>query len=104
MSRGIVVDHKENHMRYAISEKNFNPKVHKKVRDLRPGESVYSYQPKRRPQGHTDTPAPTPGAAESAADGSASPGGTQTQESDSSGEKEPTTTAKESGSDAEGTK
>ncbi|QBZ73206.1 hypothetical protein SEA_THERESITA_13 [Microbacterium phage Theresita] len=47
MSHGIVVEHKENGVRYAISEGNFNPKVHKKVRDLKPGESVLGYKPRR---------------------------------------------------------
>lgn len=46
MSRGIVVDHKETGVRYAVSESNFNEKVHTKVRDLKPGESVLSYRPR----------------------------------------------------------
>lgn len=44
---GVVVDHKESKARYAVSLHNFNPKVHTKVRDLRPGESVLSFRPKR---------------------------------------------------------
>lgn len=44
--KGIVVEHKGNGVHYAISEINFNPKVHKKVRDLKPGESVLSYKPR----------------------------------------------------------
>jgi len=43
---GIVVDHVESGMRFAISDRNYNVKVHRKVRDLRPGESVLSYQPR----------------------------------------------------------
>lgn len=46
MSRGIVVDHKESGVRYAISESNFNTKVHKKVRELKPGETVLGYKPR----------------------------------------------------------
>lgn len=45
---GIVVDHKESGTRFAISDKNYNEKVHRKVRDLRPGETVRAFQPKRR--------------------------------------------------------
>lgn len=48
MSKGIVVDHKESGVRYAVSEKNFNEKVHKKVRDLKPGETVQGFQPKTK--------------------------------------------------------
>lgn len=48
MTRGIVVDHKESNVRYAISEKNFNPELHRKVRDLKPGESVLSYRPRAK--------------------------------------------------------
>lgn len=51
---GIVVDNTENGRRYAISDRNYNPKVHRKVRDLRPGESVTSYRPKASPGGATD--------------------------------------------------
>lgn len=48
MPKGIVVDHKESGVRYAISEKNFNDSVHTLVRDLLPGETVLSFQPKSR--------------------------------------------------------
>ncbi|QBZ73064.1 hypothetical protein SEA_PHERBOT_13 [Microbacterium phage Pherbot] len=48
MAHGIVVDHKESGVRYAVSERNFNEKIHTKVRDLKPGESVIGFQPKRR--------------------------------------------------------
>jgi hypothetical protein len=48
MSKGIVVDHKESGVRYAISETNFNKKVHTKVRDLRPGETVIGFRPLRK--------------------------------------------------------
>jgi hypothetical protein len=44
---GIVVEHKETQVRYAISDHNYNEKVHRKVRDLKPGESVRSFRPKR---------------------------------------------------------
>lgn len=57
---GIVVEHKESEIRYAVSDRNFNPKVHRKVRDLRPGESVFSYAPRPKgalgDQGGTGTP------------------------------------------------
>lgn len=58
MSNGIVVDHKESGVRYAISERNFNPKVHKKVRDLNPGETVRGFTPKGKvDQDHTEVDA-----------------------------------------------
>lgn len=44
--RGMVVEHKNSGVRYAISEKNFNEKIHKRVRDLRPGETVLGFKPK----------------------------------------------------------
>lgn len=43
---GIVVEHKESGSRFAISDRNYNPDVHRKVRDLKPGESVTTYVPK----------------------------------------------------------
>lgn len=43
---GIVVEHKESGIRYAVSDRNYNDKIHRKVRDLRPGESVRSYRPR----------------------------------------------------------
>jgi hypothetical protein len=46
-SHGIVVEHKESGVRYAVSDKNYNEKIHRKVRDLKPGETVRGYQPKR---------------------------------------------------------
>lgn len=62
-SHGIVVDHKESGTRFAISDRNYDEKVHRKVRDLKPGETVLGYKPKRReaseggesPQGGTGT-------------------------------------------------
>jgi len=48
MSRGIVVDHKDSGVRYAVSEANYNSKIHKKVRDLKPGETVQGFRPLRR--------------------------------------------------------
>jgi hypothetical protein len=47
-SHGIVVDHVESGVRYAISDKNYDVKVHRKVRDLVPGETVIGFRPKRR--------------------------------------------------------
>lgn len=46
-SHGIVVEHKDNGIHYAVSDQNYNEKVHRKVRDLKPGETVRSYKPKR---------------------------------------------------------
>jgi hypothetical protein len=43
---GIVVEHKETEMHFAVSDRNYNPEVHRKVRDLRPGESVITYRPR----------------------------------------------------------
>lgn len=56
---GFVVDHKESGVRYAVSPSNYNPKVHTKVRALKPHETPAAYQPKA---------APSQAAAESAAD------------------------------------
>lgn len=80
---GIVVDHKESNVRFAISDKNYDEKVHRKVRDLLPGESVRSYQPKRlsessegvsTPQSGTGTPEqgskPSPSSSDALNDGS----------------------------------
>uniref|UniRef100_A0AAU6R5U9 Uncharacterized protein n=1 Tax=Micrococcus phage Olihed TaxID=3092209 RepID=A0AAU6R5U9_9CAUD len=47
-SKGIVVEHKGNGMQFAVSEVNFNPKTQKKVRDLKPGESVLTYRPRHK--------------------------------------------------------
>lgn len=57
MSNGIVVDHKENGRRYAISEKNFNPKIHDKVRELKPGETILGFKPKAKGALVEDAPA-----------------------------------------------
>ena len=46
MSHGIVVDHKRNGVRYAVSSHNFNPKDHVKVRDLKGDETVIGYKPR----------------------------------------------------------
>ncbi|QWS69679.1 hypothetical protein SEA_WILLIAMSTRONG_12 [Microbacterium phage WilliamStrong] len=45
-SHGIVVEHKESGVRYAISDRNYDEKVHRKVRDLRAGETVLGYKPR----------------------------------------------------------
>jgi hypothetical protein len=64
-SHGIVVDHKESGVRYAVSDRNYNEKIHRKVRDLRPGETVLGYRPKRRQEAGEGqgSPAPTQDAA-----------------------------------------
>ncbi|AUX83163.1 hypothetical protein SEA_REDFIELD_13 [Microbacterium phage Redfield] len=46
-THGIVVELKENGIHTAISDKNFNPKLHRKVRDLKAGESVRTYAPRK---------------------------------------------------------
>lgn len=45
-SHGIVVEHKEIGTHYAVSDSNYNPKIHRKVRDLKPGETVLGYAPR----------------------------------------------------------
>jgi hypothetical protein len=73
---GIVVENKESGIRYASLDQNFDPTSERKIRDLKPGESVLSYQPKLAAQsseedaGEPGAPAPTPGAAGDAAVGS----------------------------------
>lgn len=52
---GIVVEHKESGVRYAVSDKNFDPRNERKVRDLKTGESVLSYRPKRKSTSDEDT-------------------------------------------------
>ncbi|QFP95341.1 hypothetical protein SEA_YUUY_12 [Microbacterium phage YuuY] len=47
-SHGIVVDHKETGVRYAVSDVNYNSAIHTKVRDLKPGESVRAYKPRAK--------------------------------------------------------
>lgn len=48
---GIVVQHKESGVRYALSDENYDPKTERKVRDLKPGETTRSYIPKPAPEG-----------------------------------------------------
>jgi hypothetical protein len=43
---GIVVAHKELGTHYAVTDAAYNSEVHRKVRDLKPGESIYSFTPK----------------------------------------------------------
>lgn len=49
MAKGIVVQHKESGIRYAVYEDAWDRSSEKKVRDLKPGESVLSYIPKLAP-------------------------------------------------------
>lgn len=46
-THGIVVEHKESGVRYAVPDENYNSDIHRKIRDLKPHESVLSYQPKQ---------------------------------------------------------
>lgn len=75
-THGIVVDHKESGTRYAVSDRNYNPNIHRKVRDLRPGETVVGYKPRRKDglMASQDTQA----------SGAGSPGAAGTQEDDPS--------------------
>ena len=45
---GIVVEHKETGLRFASLDQHYNPDTMRKVRDLRPGETVLSYQPRHK--------------------------------------------------------
>lgn len=45
---GIVVDHLPTGNRYAISDRHYDQRVHRKVRDLEPGETVIGYVHKPR--------------------------------------------------------
>lgn len=61
MSAGIVVEHKESGVRYAISKRNFNEKEHKEIRDLKPGETVRGFKPlAKEPLGGKAAVEPTP--------------------------------------------
>lgn len=44
---GIVVEHKDTKIRYAVKPENFREGVHRKIRDLKPGESPRTYQPRQ---------------------------------------------------------
>lgn len=43
---GIVVESKSSGNRYARSEANFDPNREKKVRDLKPGETILGFKPR----------------------------------------------------------
>lgn len=44
MMKGIVVESLSSGNQYARSERNFNPEREKKVRDLKPGETVIGFK------------------------------------------------------------
>ena len=44
---GYVVKHKNSGVVYAIQTSQFDPKIHDKIRDMLPGESVSKYRPHR---------------------------------------------------------
>ena len=82
---GIVVEHKESGLRYASLDANFDPTNERKVRDLKPGESVFSYAPKTKeasegsedvPEGQ-QSPSPTGALASEQSGRSATPAETQ---------------------------
>lgn len=52
---GIVVEHNETGVRYAVSEHNYNPDVHKRIRALKPGETTLGFQPKPKTTRNTYT-------------------------------------------------
>lgn len=54
-ARGYVVDHKRARVRFAVSVKNYRPKVHKFVRVLSPQETVRGFLPKPTPKASTPT-------------------------------------------------
>lgn len=60
MAAGIIVDHKETGIRYAVSPANFNEKVHTKVRPTKPGETVLGYKPRRKESLGDVAAVPTP--------------------------------------------
>ena len=64
---GIVVEHKESGVRYAVLEEHYDTKLHKRIRDLKPGETVLGYVPRYvEPLGDQDgetSGAGSPGAA-----------------------------------------
>lgn len=49
MSNGIVVQHKDSNVRYAVSRENHDEATEVFVRDLKPGETTLSYAPKLAP-------------------------------------------------------
>ena len=103
MSKGIVVDNKENGMRHAISESNFRDKLHVYVRDLLPGETIWGFRPKRKDTlGDPGDPTPTPGDPN---DQETDPGDSQpTLVGKPKATPGPTATTKTEGSSTEGTK
>ena len=48
MADGYLVESLETGNRYARSEKNFNSQREKKIRELKPGESTISFQPRKK--------------------------------------------------------
>lgn len=62
-SHGIVVENKESGLRYASHDRNFDPRSERKVRDLKPGETVLSFpikpaRPSFKPVGADDNSEP----------------------------------------------
>lgn len=60
IKRGAVVEHNESKVRYAVSEDNYNPKIHTLIRPLRAGETVRGYKPRAKAAAEKpaeDTPA-----------------------------------------------
>ena len=52
--KGIVVESLSSGNRYARSERNFNPEREKKVRDLKPGETVIGFKTREKVLSHEE--------------------------------------------------
>lgn len=50
MSKGIVVQHRDSNVRYAVSEENHDKASEDFIRDLKPGETILGYTPKQAPK------------------------------------------------------
>ena len=90
---GIVVEHKESGLRYASLDANFDPANERKVRDLKPGESVFSYAPKTKEASK---------GSEDASEGRSATSPQETQEKSESGRSEPLTGTQGKATTAEG--
>lgn len=69
-SHGIVVEHKETKLRYASRDENYDPSYERKVRDLKPGESLMSFGVKTPAEYGTEDSAPEQGVATTSGDNS----------------------------------
>ena len=59
--KGIIVENLSSGTRRAISESNFNPDREKKIRDMKPGETVIGFVPRAKVKpGPQPVPTPAP--------------------------------------------